>query len=754
MNFYKKKEDAGLLDRRETLKEKINRLNKNIKLCKEYKEEAIKQVRQLEGQYKKRIFSYTEYEYLLNQYLKGQSLDYWVSHYESQEKNLKEKLNSLKLQKHQYLLERERIISEKRSTNLNYKKLAYSFIAVMLALGLAFSCYQVFKPSSDNLITGFGVIEQNKDMFITNYTPDSDVTVKAGESQIFTITTQPLENLSIQWYVNNMAVEGQNAETFNYIAETPGEYEVKVLVNDMQNYSTIKWDVKVEENITLPEESITLPEEGITVPSENITLPEENVTIPPPENVTEPDEAEENATEITKPEENLTTQIINLEQLPAEINKPVQWIIRAKKLSGEYLEVEIPAQASAISVDRIIRTPTLEIGEIQEPVLKDSITIKRGASSMSLSDYGLAGQSATGFFVTNIQSKGLLSTVTDWMSFQFLIYKTYFYIRKASSSVFSISLKHGPTAFATAEEEKTTLVVTDEAEEFEISYQTPAPQIIEKEEPDKKTVTVYSDMNYTNILTYTKINEGKTVLGVSWLVNDSSVNMTYQLYDDNSNGITDKVSWITPHLSEQTFEVLLSDELSYTGHLADVYIPTDEIYYITNCPNEYCGPPNDPNVAKLEENPDDFYAVTNLQTKVIANDFGAQMKFDIRNKPENFTWAFICSYAKEKMLIEPLTNYVEVLDDANKPLSLNGVELGWASGSMDQIPGWNCIDITEQLKQKSDTQLTIRWWGQDSEEKNGTAQFARFLALSPLEKCEGYNPSNASDCRPYLGIKL
>ena len=49
-----------------SIKENINRLDNNVLLCKKYKEETIKYVKRLKEQHNRGIFTYAEYEYMLN----------------------------------------------------------------------------------------------------------------------------------------------------------------------------------------------------------------------------------------------------------------------------------------------------------------------------------------------------------------------------------------------------------------------------------------------------------------------------------------------------------------------------------------------------------------------------------------------------------------------------------------------------------------------------------------------------------------
>ena len=105
---------------------------------------------------------------------------------------------------------------------------------------------------------------------------------------------------------------------------------------------------------------------------------------------------------------------------------------------------------------------------------------------------------------------------------------------------------------------------------YEIIYETPAPELIEGKQArlnDRflKNVTVSSDYHYTNVLTYTSIPEMKGAKGkLHWILNGTKLDVTdnetvnFSLVDTNGNGLYDRAQWITPHLSNQSFEVEVS----------------------------------------------------------------------------------------------------------------------------------------------------------------------------------------------------
>jgi hypothetical protein len=152
-----------------------------------------------------------------------------------------------------------------------------------------------------------------------------------------------------------------------------------------------------------------------------------------------------------------------------------------------------------------------------------------------------------------------------------------------------------PKRFGTAQEPKTESITeivfndtipANNTKKYTVEYYTEAPQVIETETASKKTVTVSSDVNYTDILTYTTIAGTKSgSIHLYWyatrsdyanyVLGDPSAagNLPDQMFkvditsdpqfyvkfvDTDSDGLIDRLEWITPHLSNQTFEISIT----------------------------------------------------------------------------------------------------------------------------------------------------------------------------------------------------
>jgi hypothetical protein len=131
------------------------------------------------------------------------------------------------------------------------------------------------------------------------------------------------------------------------------------------------------------------------------------------------------------------------------------------------------------------------------------------------------------------------------------------------------------------EDDQVQLILSNVSGEVEVKYFTEAPKILENIiDASRKQITVYSDVHYENVFTYTSIVESpQNSMQLFWIVNGSYVLMRNATYvDTNGNGFIDKIEWIIPHLSNQTFEIVITkaEHLNETRELlADVY---NEVY--------------------------------------------------------------------------------------------------------------------------------------------------------------------------------
>lgn len=104
------------------------------------------------------------------------------------------------------------------------------------------------------------------------------------------------------------------------------------------------------------------------------------------------------------------------------------------------------------------------------------------------------------------------------------------------------------------------LTINENVKEAIVTYTTEAPTVREEEVNDyTKRVTISSDVHYTDIYSYTTIPETQRDQISLYRVTDGVREKTeIQRYvDTNNNGFIDRIEWITPQLSTETFEIVI-----------------------------------------------------------------------------------------------------------------------------------------------------------------------------------------------------
>ena len=97
--------------------------------------------------------------------------------------------------------------------------------------------------------------------------------------------------------------------------------------------------------------------------------------------------------------------------------------------------------------------------------------------------------------------------------------------------------------------------------EISIEYETEAPISIEDEiNQYTKEIKIVSDTHYDDILSYTSLNDvPQNSIKLYWIQNNARVLFDkVNYYDENNNGLIDMIEWVVPHLSNQTFEVVIN----------------------------------------------------------------------------------------------------------------------------------------------------------------------------------------------------
>ena len=345
-----------------------------------------------------------------------------------------------------------------------------------------------------------------------------------------------------------------NLDDLNFSAES-GNLEFSLIANGNELIKEIQ-EIKIEE--TTPETNKTENEiENITaeIVEEINETSEQNITeeeINPIEPVTEFVENNSELTESTienneiipEPiiQENTTiVEIENIEivseivttQYKAVIGEPVRWIKTVN--ATEDLIIEIPKDAENISI---------KTGEEIQEALNEIETEK---TERVFSMTGAVIGSGSNF----------LEDILGWF-------------RKLSITGEVISEEN----IKIIENETSKIIevgnLVELNEEVAVEYYTEAPKSEEEKTSTGKKIIVSTEeeLGYKDILAYTNLTKEVSAdkIQMYHLVNGSREKIQTENYDLNGNGLIDYVEWNVPHLSEQTYELIII-EISNAEHL-------------------------------------------------------------------------------------------------------------------------------------------------------------------------------------------
>jgi len=545
------------------LENKKIELVRKIQLCEHYKKEIVRFVQELNNQHNKGLISYKEYYHKLNRALDQKTPEQWIKEYDSSIWYYKHSLDSC---------ERE---IKKQENKAKIVPLA-TILAVFMILGFGFL---FLKPTITGLIVGIGEDAYTQDIsLIVNesigyeWQPEHVGILKSarisgrilGEGSVrvylndkLILDSSKLEKSGISMItglaISDLTKTNENV-VFNEISEnitniTEGTENITAPKTvETENITNITQEVP--ENITIPEEinvskNITLPEEAVPeLPEENITAPVQEL----PENITEIIFTDvcietcslelnktsyelrfeiENAVlyldsisytirpteipEVPKPAENIS-KAEEIIQGKAEINKPVKWVkkIRLNETANN-LTIKLPQNISNVKVRKII-------DGIKEEVREDKLKVREAKEIKSIKESLITG-----------------------------------YVVKEAEEV----------------KEEIELIIEDSVKEIEIEYETPAPQLFEEDIKRGKKIIISGpdSVHYENVSAYTNLSKEvpESKIRLYRTTNRAREQTQFTAYDNNNNSLIDYIEWIVPHLSEQTYELII--EISKAEHL-------------------------------------------------------------------------------------------------------------------------------------------------------------------------------------------
>ncbi|MDP3026577.1 MAG: hypothetical protein Q8N63_02625, partial [Nanoarchaeota archaeon] len=286
----------------------------------------------------------------------------------------------------------------------------------------------------------------------------------------------------------------------------------------------------------------------------NTNLEENSLIIIPDENFTgetemmvsafkEEQSVSQNFTLLVEPETPINESELNIttKQYKAIINRPVKWIktLTINQSQAENLTLTIPKQAKNI---------TIKTGEEVQQALQELEEYEQVIEASSKED--IMTNAITGDVSLELKkSNGILIRLWKW-------------VIKISITGKVIQEEEIEEQITETEENKEiNLGQIVQAEEVAVEYYTDAPQAVEETTPSGKIIIISApdELNYTDILAYTALETeiSSEIVKLYNIENNTKTEVQIEKYDLNNNGLIDYVEWIVPHLSNQTYELIL-----------------------------------------------------------------------------------------------------------------------------------------------------------------------------------------------------
>ncbi|RLG74711.1 MAG: hypothetical protein DRO12_06535, partial [Thermoprotei archaeon] len=241
-----------------------------------------------------------------------------------------------------------------------------------------------------------------------------------------------------------------------------------------------------------------------------------------------------NITNITETNITVEEKVI---QYGAVLGRPVKWVKKVK-LSQESanVTVKLPKGVNNVTVRKITNITN-------HTIQPRNITIKTPTP-------------ITGAFLSREDRNSMIDMIFDFLS------SVLDWFRGAITGHVVASVEVGePNVIINESLNETELTINEEVEEVEIEYWTDPPVAVERVISSYvKIVNISSEYRYENILSYTYLPSEAPASSIRlyWLVNGTRTEMPIDAYDTNGNGLADYIEWVTPHTSNQTFEVRIT----------------------------------------------------------------------------------------------------------------------------------------------------------------------------------------------------
>lgn len=345
-----------------------------------------------------------------------------------------------------------------------------------------------------------------------------------------------------------------------------------------------------DENIVEAEKDISVAEEVIE--SINETIANETII-----NKTITNETIVNQTLINETLSNISIGDVNvsLVQYGAVLGQPVKWKKRVDLNAGPAtVNVEIPKEAVNVSIRKLDEKDEENEGnEETEDTVDNENEEEKGIAEneSSVLESEIEANQATAVS-DNETSEKIEEEVSVDISGSVISGRVTADIELEKESkimkFFDRLLKF--TGLAVSEEkdvQEITVELNETEDVVEIEYYTDAPSAIEEESNRGKTIRVSGpdNVHYQNVLIFTELNESFGIsspekVRIYWQENDSYLSVQ-NASDLDDNGIYDYLEFIAPHLSNQTFEIIVITNAEHLDanrtFISDIYPAVSEL---------------------------------------------------------------------------------------------------------------------------------------------------------------------------------
>ncbi|NMB66447.1 hypothetical protein GYA25_00060, partial [Candidatus Woesearchaeota archaeon] len=292
---------------------------------------------------------------------------------------------------------------------------------------------------------------------------------------------------------------------------------------------------------------------------------------------------------LTNETTNLTIQTI---QYQAIIGEPVRWKKIVNKSKEENITIELPKETFNITVNKIEKNK-------KERVKDKNIQVKGLTRNITADYQSKSNNKQSLVFQKFFAWLGLLGNVIEET------------VNTANPPEKTSILDNSSEENITTKDNLTDSVqieIMDNSTNLEIEYYTEAPTSTETNLSEGKQIVISApdELNYTNILAYTGLNQkipstNQNKINLYWITNETNngtlqnslgkVKISFTSIDENKDGFIDYIEWIVPHLSNQTYELIIKTKDA--EHLYENKTLIEDVYdYIKTKDNNWTTIPN------------------------------------------------------------------------------------------------------------------------------------------------------------------